>query len=229
MEAHSQLAIDTSSGSTVVLGSRRAVSPDPRAHAEQLGVLLAEVLEGAPVPEAVVVGTGPAPFTGLRAGIVTASAFAFARGLPLHGVPSLDAIARAVLDDDAAGTVTVVTDARRREVYAASYRANGADDVVRLGEFYVGPPSGLEVPEGAVLAGPGTQLYPEELSGTNAAVDPGVLARIACARAAAGIAQPATPLYLRRPDAKVPAGRARVTTPAPGSVERRGTRHGTSA
>ena len=41
----------------------------------------------------VIVGMGPGPFTGLRTGIVFAQAFAFARGLPVHGVCSLDAIA----------------------------------------------------------------------------------------------------------------------------------------
>ena len=75
--------------------------------------------------------TGPAPFTGLRAGLVTARALGRARGIPVHGVPSLDAVARAALDElaDEGATVLVTTDARRHEVYAARYRARGADDV----------------------------------------------------------------------------------------------------
>ncbi|MDO5494285.1 MAG: tRNA (adenosine(37)-N6)-threonylcarbamoyltransferase complex dimerization subunit type 1 TsaB, partial [bacterium] len=83
------LVIDTSAGSTVALvgdaGEFRGGHPDPRSHAEQLALALEGVLRAGPAPEAVVVGTGPAPFTGLRAGIVTARAFAFARGLPLWG------------------------------------------------------------------------------------------------------------------------------------------------
>lgn len=205
------LAIDTSAGSAVTLGERSAAHSDPRAHAEQLAVLLAEVLDGAPTPDAVVVGVGPAPYTGLRAGIVTASTFAFARGIPVMGVPSLDAIARQALDTATTQHVTVVTDARRREVYAATYRANGPDDVTRIGEFHVGGAGGLDVPEDTTFVGPGTRLYPDELPGVDATVDPGVLARIARARAAAGIEQPIRPLYLRRPDAKVPTGRARAT------------------
>ena len=67
---------------------------------------------------AVVTGLGPGPFTGLRVGIVTAAALADARGLPVIGVCSLDAVG--------SGARTVVTDARRKEVYWAAYDAAGA-------------------------------------------------------------------------------------------------------
>ncbi len=43
--------------------------------------------------DAVAVGTGPAPFTGLRAGLVTARALGFAVGVPVHGVGSLEVLA----------------------------------------------------------------------------------------------------------------------------------------
>ncbi len=38
-------------------------------------------------------GVGPGPFTGLRVGIVTGRTFAFALGIPVHGLCSLDALA----------------------------------------------------------------------------------------------------------------------------------------
>ena len=60
---------------------------------------------------------GPGPFTGLRVGIVTALTLADARGLPVVGVCSLDAVG--------SGARTVVTDARRKEVYWAAYAADG--------------------------------------------------------------------------------------------------------
>src|SRR4051794_41745247 len=63
----------------------------------------------------VVVGTGPAPFTGLRVGLVTARTLGLALGIPARGVPSLDAIASAASRRLPAGTdVLVATDARRR-------------------------------------------------------------------------------------------------------------------
>ena len=42
--------------------------------------------------DAVVVGCGPGPFTGLRVGMATAAAYGHALGIPVHGVCSLDAI-----------------------------------------------------------------------------------------------------------------------------------------
>ena len=69
-----------------------AVQVDGRRHGELLALGVREVLK-AGTPEVVVVGVGPGPFTGLRVGIVTAAAFAEARGLPVRGVCSLDGLA----------------------------------------------------------------------------------------------------------------------------------------
>ncbi|MDU0347621.1 tRNA (adenosine(37)-N6)-threonylcarbamoyltransferase complex dimerization subunit type 1 TsaB, partial [Actinomyces sp. MRS3W] len=81
----------------------RAQQDSPRRHAESLGPMLADALADprvatAPV-DAVVAATGPAPFTGLRAGLVTARTVGRARAIPVYGVPSLDAVARAALDE----------------------------------------------------------------------------------------------------------------------------------
>lgn len=98
--------------------------------------------------ECVVAGTGPAPFTGLRVGLVSARTIAHARSIPLLGVPSLDALARTVFDALAqsgqptgAAEVAVVTDARRREVYGALYREHGADDVRAVVAPFVDQPA----------------------------------------------------------------------------------------
>ena len=58
---------------------------------------------------AVVVGCGPGPFTGLRVGMATAAAYGQALGIPVHGVCTLDAIARATH-----GEVLVVTGSGRK-------------------------------------------------------------------------------------------------------------------
>ena len=51
----------------------------------------------------IVVGTGPGPFTGLRVGIVTGRVLALTSGARLHGVCSLDAIARLAGEYDVVG------------------------------------------------------------------------------------------------------------------------------
>ena len=77
------------------------VTHDARKHGELLmpGVLAACAEAGVALPDvdAVVVGIGPGPFTGLRVGMVTAAALGDALGVPVHGVCSLDAIAAEVV------------------------------------------------------------------------------------------------------------------------------------
>jgi len=67
----------------------------------------------------IAVGVGPGSFTGLRIGIATARALAQARGLPLVGVSSLEALALGAAD---AALVLAVLDARRGEAFAAAWR-----------------------------------------------------------------------------------------------------------
>lgn len=101
---------------------------DARAHNEVLTPLIRQCLDDAGLKGdaaravgAVVVGCGPGPFTGLRVGMATAASFADAWGVPAHGACSLDALAHPG-GEALRGDVMAVTDARRREVYAAAYR-----------------------------------------------------------------------------------------------------------
>lgn len=189
--------------------------------------MLAQVLTGTQTRDAgldaVVVATGPAPFTGLRAGLVAARTVGRARGVPVYGVPSLDAVARSALDalagaDAAADPVVLVaTDARRREVYAARYRGLGPDDVVRLDEIVVCPPQDVGDLGGCdAVAGSGAVLYPVIRSCVSSTSEGGeqVLApvsgdcrtqvRVALARLARGEQLPTDPLYLRHADVHLP-------------------------
>ena len=125
------LAIDTSTPAVIAAVLRRdddgrigplaeRITVDARAHAELLtpNVVAAVADAGLTLSriDAVVVGCGPGPFTGLRVGMATAAAYGHALGVPVFGVCSLDAIG-----GQTAGEVLVVTDARRREVYWARY------------------------------------------------------------------------------------------------------------
>jgi tRNA threonylcarbamoyl adenosine modification protein YeaZ len=100
------------------------ITVDARAHAERLTPNAVSALADAGLTvaelDAVVVGCGPGPFTGLRVGMATAAAYGHALAIPVYGVCSLDAIG--IETAATAGEVLVVTDARRREVYWARYR-----------------------------------------------------------------------------------------------------------
>ena len=112
-------AVVRANGVTSVLAER--LTRDPRAHAESLTPNVLGAMSDSNVAmsdlDAVVVGCGPGPFTGLRVGMATAAAFGHALGVPVFGVCSLDGIGGAT-----SGDVLVVTDARRRELYWARYR-----------------------------------------------------------------------------------------------------------
>jgi tRNA threonylcarbamoyl adenosine modification protein YeaZ len=211
------LAIDTATAATSVavvalrpaggqtLAQRQHV--DPRAHGERLAPQISEVLTDAGVAPgrltAVVAGTGPGPFTGLRVGLVTAAAISQALSIGRYGVCSLDGIGAATT-----GRALVATDARRQEIYWAIYvdgRRLTPPAVDRPGDLlatFAGHGVGAAYGEGALryqevlgLPAADTARYP----------DPARLAALAAQRVVAGApSEPLTPLYLRRPDAAAP-------------------------
>ena len=75
----------------------RFESEDTRSHAEVMAPFARAALQEAGVRgeelDAILTGTGPGPFTGLRAGIVTARALGFAWSVPVYGMMSLTALA----------------------------------------------------------------------------------------------------------------------------------------
>lgn len=191
------LAIDTSTPAVLAAVVRRLddgriepiterLTVDAHAHVESLtpnvvaavadaGLVMADL-------DAVVVGCGPGPFTGLRVGMSTAAAYGHALCVPVYGVCSLDAIG-----GQTDGEVLVITDARRREVYWARYR-NG----VRI--------------EGPAVNAPGDVSS----AGVEHRIEfahPTPVGLVAAVGDWAGQPEPLIPLYLRRPDAKTLAER----------------------
>jgi tRNA threonylcarbamoyl adenosine modification protein YeaZ len=191
---------------------------DTRSHAEVLApgvrALLAEQeLAGADIAR-IVVGVGPGPFTGLRSGIATARALAFAWDVPLDGVMSLDALAwDAVQAGAPADGFTVAIDARRRELYWARYASDGT---LVDGPHVTAPQQLPSLP----AYGAGAGLYQWQLEDAGASVDEAFdqaqptaasLGLVAAARLAAGAPLlDTTPLYLRESDAQVPGPRKRA-------------------
>ena len=226
------LCLDTSDGVAVALladgdpiaGAR---SSEARRHVETLTPLITACLQqvGATPAEVteVAVGTGPAPFTGLRVGLVTARTFAEARGIPALGVSSLDAIAAVAADPGA--EILVATDARRREVYWGRYRRTetgvqtvAGPEVATAADVAA---EHTDLIETGRVAGKGVALYAEVLApGLDSAaveragasvVDAAALGRLAVQRAAAGAEQPTQALYLRTPDIAPPSRRKRAS------------------
>lgn len=215
------------------------VTVDGRAHGELLAPQIQAVLaEGGAAPgdlAAVVAGTGPGPFTGLRAGMVTAAALGHALDIPVYGVCSLDGIGHG-----RPGRLLVATDARRKEVYWATYvdgvRVHGpAVDKPAAVAALLGAAApatdgaavdGAPAPatDGAATDSPAVDGAPVEAAagdGADKYADvlglPVVPPLFPSARALAQLAadrvrakapgETLTPLYLRRPDAVAPGER----------------------
>lgn len=221
------LAIDTSTPRvTVALGRDGRVLGEvsldgDRRHAEQLAPAIRYLAGqlGIRLPQlaAVAVGLGPGLFTGLRVGITTARTMAQSLRIPVVGVPSLDLIAYPLRHSPR--LIVAVMDARRGEVFSATYRPVPGG-VVRLGEYEVGPASAVAAEleasgAEALVAGDGALAYRSELAGAEHAevLGPGsaypsaaALVELASARyEREEFAAPddVHPLYLRRSDAEI--------------------------
>ena len=175
-------------------------------HGEQLAPLIERSLADAGIVRqdltAIAVGTGPGPFTGLRVGLVTARTLAHVLEIPVYGVCTLDVLAVEAVDTGAViGEFVVATDARRKEVYLASYDEEGH----RMTGPVVDRPAVLATD--AQVVGEGALLYPESFP---TAVGPQRPSAGWLARTVAGERAELTdpePLYLRRPDAVAPGPR----------------------
>jgi tRNA threonylcarbamoyl adenosine modification protein YeaZ len=209
------LAFDTATEAVTVAlhdGERVVASQtrvDGRRHGELLAPAITALLDEAWVPRqdvtAIAVGVGPGPFTGLRVGLVTARTMALALQVPVYGVCTLDVLAAEAVARDVGGPFVVATDARRREVYHASYDEEGR----RLEGPAVDRPADVatELP----VAGEGARLYPDAFPhGVEPLLpDAAVLAQVVVDEAAE-LLDP-EPLYLRRPDVTVPGAPKKVS------------------
>jgi tRNA threonylcarbamoyladenosine biosynthesis protein TsaB len=230
------LGLDTATSATVAgvldrSGTVTEVRDDPEpgsrpGHANRLLPAAEAALERAGLGweevDRIAVGVGPGSFTGLRIGIATARALAQARGLPLVGVSSLEALA---LGAPHADLVLAVLDARRGEAFAAAYAPTldqGSDPFRRVEGWgrLVLPPAALS-PEALVervgalqgtplAVGDGAVRFRGPLEAAGAVVPPDedgahrLRAEHVCRLGAAGTPidrDALLPDYLREPDA----------------------------
>lgn len=172
----------------------------PNRHSEYALPMLESLTRSAGRLDAIAFGAGPGSFTGLRIACGLAQGLAFAHGLPVLGVSTLEATA----EEAGAPRVVVCLDARMREVYYAALekRQHRWKEVVAA---QCVPPAEAPKPPGDGWVGAGNgfaghgslslkKILPE-VHPTAAAV-----ARLAAPRLAAGEgvdAALAVPLYLR--------------------------------
>jgi tRNA threonylcarbamoyl adenosine modification protein YeaZ len=204
------LALDTATPAVTVAVARdgetlaEATRQEPRRHGEVLAPMVADVLQAAALDprslDALVVGVGPGPFTGLRVGLVTARTLGAVLGMPVLGVCSLDALA---LASDIPGPLLVATDARRREVYWATYD----EQRDRLTGPHVSRPA--EVGWSGAVVGEGGTVYPDDFPQAQPPSWPSAVHLARWVEQRRPTLAP-DPLYLRRPDAAEPGPRKSV-------------------
>ena len=195
----------------------RFESEDTRSHAEVMAPFAHAALQEAGVRgeelDAILTGTGPGPFTGLRAGIGPARALGFAWSVAVYGMMSLTALAGGAGEAEGA-ELLVASDARRREVYSARYRVNTEGYSLVDGPT-VSPASEILPGEGPSYAyGYGAGLYAETLrelgwdlveAGEGIHPHAEYLLAAAARRGLDALSLDTSALYLRDSDAKIPA------------------------
>ena len=177
-----------------------------RGHQERLAPLVRETMVEAGLPfdrlQRIAATVGPGSFTGLRVGIAFAKGLSSALSIPAIGVGVLEALA-----GEAEGLVAAVLDARREQVYLQIFDHGAplmAPDALSIGAA-AARIAELTTGRALTLVGSGAPLLAEAAPGARVLIpegcDPRQVARLAAARPPI----PIRPLYLRAPDARLPA------------------------
>jgi tRNA threonylcarbamoyladenosine biosynthesis protein TsaB len=219
------LAVDTALGacSAALLSGERVLAHEhremARGHAEALAPMVEDLMRRAGVAfsdvERIGVTTGPGTFAGQRVGLAFARALALALKKPAVGVTTLDVMAVEALSRSTARWAIAAGDAKRGEIYLGARNRKGSllepvlvplsDAAARVASF-----AGDNGPA-VMLAGTAAEalaplLQASGLSPTDSMVRQPDSIFVAQLAAAAPAGPPPKPLYLRPPDAKLPAG-----------------------
>ncbi len=204
-------ALEACSAALVDEGRVLAVRSEPmvRGHQERLALLVAELFSEAATPmssvELIAVTAGPGSFTGLRVGLAFAKGLGLALSRPVIGIGALEALAAPAAE----GLTAAAIDAKRGQVYLQAFRDGrpASDPAVLDLENAIETLIKLDAKGPSTLAGPGasllTQAFPDVAVHPARFADPVVVARLAAARDP--VSAPPRPLYLRAPDARLPA------------------------
>jgi tRNA threonylcarbamoyladenosine biosynthesis protein TsaB len=214
------LAADTALGacSVAVLEDARVLAHRfeamERGHAEALAPMVEDAMRVSGIGFAdidrLAVTTGPGTFTGQRVGLAFMRGLRIALKKPLTGVTTLEAMCAAAIDEATTQYAASIHDARRGEAYLALASKSGvliAPEILALEE--VAPRIARAIPQGSslALAGTAAERIAEKLKEGRATSirQPDALWVARLALAAPEPSEAPHPLYLRAPDAKLPA------------------------
>jgi len=196
-----------------------------RGHAEALVPIVQDLATAAEIEltdiDLVGVTKGPGSFTGLRTGIAAARGFALAAGAAAVGVSSLEAVARGVVrTHHPAGPLLCILETRREDFFAQPFDAAGEalaapavlgreeilSMIADLGPFIAG--NAVE----RLLAGNGGKPGTFRRIPGDGCPDPVDIAELAEAiqNKVGLVSDTLSPLYLRAPEAKLPANGGRL-------------------
>ena len=220
------------------LCARRATSPDKN-HSETLLEAIIEAMREARIAfgdvDLMAVGLGPGSFTALSIGVSTMKALSYAHDVPLVGISTLDVLAGGILEradnlksarlavsndpwrEMACGGAhaAAVIDARRGELYSATYRLGEGGVMVRETPYRTMTPRALldELKDPSLLVGSGCDLFEKPEAAGHLIVpeeywhpDGAVLADMAGRGYESGQLvddRDIVPLYVRRSDAEI--------------------------
>ena len=180
-------------------GASEALLPAAHAALGLAGASLGDV-------DRVLVGVGPGTFTGIRIAAAAARSLALATGTSLSKGSTLSALAAPALASIGEGDVLAVVDARRRQVFAQRFAADGAPP----GGILCVYPGELRTDGAPLVVGDGAVRYREVLSGLGRIpADASPLHRVTASGLALSAdltpvpAAEVVPLYVREPDAEV--------------------------
>jgi tRNA threonylcarbamoyladenosine biosynthesis protein TsaB len=219
------LAVDTALGacSVAVLSGERILSHRyevmERGHAEALAPMVQRAMQDAGLSfgdlERLAVTTGPGTFTGQRVGLAFMRGLRLALKMPLIGVTTLETMARMAMEETSAPLAAALHDAKRGEVYVGLYARGSTlldpallplDSAVQNLRDALSGRSGLLALAGTAARATHEQYFTRD----GAAVAISICAPDALWVARLGLEAVANteaprPLYLRPPDARLPA------------------------
>lgn len=213
------LAVDTALGacSVALIDDDRVLSHRhrlmDRGHAEAVAPMVEEVMRDAEASFAnldrLAVTTGPGTFTGQRVGLAFMRGLRVALRVPLVGITTLAAMAEAAKAETGLVRAIALHDARRDEVYIEIQ--NVLPPTVMCFDMAVGVLLDLPGDEPIAIAGTAGPRVCDALAKRfvlSFVRQPDALWVARLARIAEAPDNPPGPLYLRAPDAKLPAARA---------------------